>query len=307
MTTRRIDEEGKRPSTTGRFAPSPTGDLHFGSLLAALASFCDARAAGGSWQLRIDDIDGPRSIAGSAASIQRTLQHYGFEWDGPVLYQSSRIERYREALSILIDKDLIFACNCSRRSLPTGEIYPGRCRDRRVRQLPPTDTLQHPLHDHALRMRMHGEVMLDDAVQGPCRFDLAGDVGDSIVWRRDGLVAYSLACAVDDADLVTHVVRGADLLEATGVQLGIMRALGLAPPTYAHIPVALDANGDKLSKFSRARAIDELDPLATLMQAWTFLNQQPIQATSVDDFWQQAVPAWQMTRVPHTRQSSVSV
>ncbi len=282
----------------GRFAPSPTGLLHLGSLLAALASYCDTRSRQGLWQLRIDDIDGPRSMPGSADAIQKTLEALGFEWDGPVLWQGRRLDRYREALQYLIDRDLVFACNCSRKSLPRGEIYPGRCRDH------PVDTF--PLEDHAIRVRLSGTVAFDDAVQGPQTFDLSRDVGDSIVWRRDGLVSYALACAVDDADKVTHVVRGADLLAGTGAQLGIIKALDLTPPEYAHVPVAMDANGDKLSKHSQACPVDESDPLEILQRAWQLLGQQPLPETgSLADFWQQAIPAWQMNRVPRTRQMSV--
>ncbi len=284
-------------SPVGRFAPSPTGDLHFGSLLAALASYCDAKQRGGLWQLRIDDIDGPRSTPGSAESIQRTLENHGFEWDGPILWQGSRLDRYHAALNLLIDKDLIFACNCSRRSLPRGETYPGRCRENRV--------THEPVADHALRMRMLGMIAFTDAIQGLQQFDLALDVGDSIVWRRDQLVSYALACAVDDADNVTHVVRGADLLEGTGAQLAIIKALNLTPPDYAHLPVALDVNGDKLSKHSHARAIDESDPVTVLLQAWHALGQTEFHAATLQEFWNHAIPQWQMDRVPRVRQFTV--
>ncbi|ASJ75301.1 tRNA glutamyl-Q(34) synthetase GluQRS [Granulosicoccus antarcticus] len=281
----------------GRFAPSPTGELHFGSLLAALASYCDARQRNGVWQLRIDDIDGPRSVPGSADAIQRSLESHGFQWDGPILWQSHRIERYHAALAALIDKQLVFACNCSRRSLPAGQIYPGHCRNQLV-------TLT-PVADHALRLHMLGKVEFTDAVQGLQQFDLSLDVGDSIVWRRDQLVSYALACAVDDADNVTHVVRGADLLEGTGAQLGIIKALDLRPPEYAHLPVAMDVNGDKLSKHSKAPPIDEFEPLTTLAQAWQALGQIDIEASSVTEFWSQAISHWQMARVPRVRRITV--
>lgn len=291
-------ENAPATSPVGRFAPSPTGDLHFGSLLAALASYCDIKQRGGLWQLRIDDIDGPRSTPGSADSIQRTLENQGFEWDGPVLWQGSRLERYRAALNLLIDKELIFACNCSRRTLPRGKPYPGRCRQHLV-------TEHAPVPDHALRMRMLGKIAFTDAIQGLQQFDLAHDVGDSIVWRRDQLVSYALACAVDDADHVTHVVRGADLLEGTGAQLAIIKALDLTPPEYAHLPVALDANGDKLSKHSHARAIDDSDPVTILLQAWQALGQTRFPANTLQEFWNQAIAQWQMSRVPRVRQFTV--
>ena len=290
-------EDAPATSPVGRFAPSPTGELHFGSLLAALASYCDARQRGGLWQLRIDDIDGPRSTPGSAESIQRTLENLGFEWDGPILWQSTRLERYHEALYLLIDKGLIFACNCSRKMLPRGEVYPGRCRKHQA--------TRHPVADHALRMRMLGKIAFTDAIQGLQQFDLALDVGDSIVWRRDQLVSYALACAVDDADNVTHVVRGADLLQGTGAQLAIIKALDLTLPDYAHLPVALDANGDKLSKHSHARAIDESDSVTVLLQAWQALGQTECHAATLKDFWNHAIPQWQMDRVPRVRQFTV--
>ncbi len=272
--------------------------LHLGSLLAALASYCDIRSRRGLWQLRIDDIDGPRSMPGSADAIRRTLEALGFEWDGPIRWQGSRLDLYQTALQSLIDKGLVFACQCSRKSLPRGEIYPGHCRANRIEAF--------PVADHALRVRLVGQVAFHDAVQGLQEFDLSRDVGDSIVWRRDGLVSYALACAVDDADEVTHVVRGADLLTGTGAQLGIIKALDLTPPDYAHVPVALDANGDKLSKHSLAPPVDESDPLEILQRTWQLLGQQTLtDIGTVTDFWQQAIPAWQMSRVPRTRQMSV--
>lgn len=147
-------------------------------------------------------------------------------------------------------------------------------------------------------MHMQGHVQLRDAIQGTRHFDLARDVGDIVVWRRDGLVSYSLACAVDDAEGVCQVVRGADLLQSTGAQIGIMNALGLTPPDYAHIPVAIDSNGDKLSKHSKAAAISEGDPLVLLLQAWQFLGQEPFTADTVEKFWQKATHLWNMNNVP---------
>lgn len=282
----------------GRFAPSPTGSLHLGSLLAALASYCDIRSRNGLWLLRIDDIDIPRSVPGSAESIQRSLETLGFEWDGPVLWQSRRLDRYHEALQHLIDRRLVFACNCSRKSLPREQVYPGRCRENHLAAF--------PVDDHAIRIRLHGNLAFDDAIQGQQLFDLSHDVGDSIVWRRDGLVSYALACAVDDADQVTHVVRGADLLQGTGVQLAIIKALELTPPHYAHVPVARDANGDKLSKHSQARPIDEVAPLEILQHAWQLLGQVSMNdVATLAEFWDQAISHWTMSRVARVRQIAV--
>ena len=280
----------------GRFAPSPTGDLHFGSLLAALASYCAAKSLSGSWLLRIDDIDGPRSVAGSADAIQRTLEQYGFEWDGAVQWQSEQHERYQQALAELGNRQLIFHCGCSRKILPPGEIYPGNCRLNTVAvQSQPAD---YHRAEHALRCRLEGQLNFNDAIQGEQTLTLENDVGDIIVWRRDKLVAYALACAVDDAENVSHVVRGADLLGNTAAQIALMKSLGLPVPEYAHIPVAIDANGDKLSKHSKAQPVSALPPLPTLLKAWNILGQTNIHPSSVSDFWMQATTHWQISSVP---------
>lgn len=276
----------------GRFAPSPTGELHFGSLLAALASYCEIRSKGGSWVLRIDDIDPPRSVAGSSAAIQRTLEYYGFEWDGPVQWQSQHQARYHDALAELIEQRRIFECGCSRRQLPTGKVYPGTCRGNIVNATDPI------VDDKALRVHLTGRQMLEDIVQGSVHFDLPIDCGDTVLWRRDGLVSYQLACAVDDAMTVSEVVRGADLLQNTGIQVAIMQYLHLPVPEYAHIPVAIDSNGDKLSKHSQAKPIITSEPVACLQRAWSFLGQNTLKAHTVDDFWASAILAWDISRVP---------
>lgn len=281
----------------GRFAPSPTGDLHFGSLLAAMASYCDAKQQGGQWLLRIDDIDGPRSVPGSADAIQRTLDMYGMEWDGPVQWQSQHLDQYRSSLNSLVEKQLIFACSCSRRSLPAGQIYPGNCRNNILTHNEHRDS--YCIDDHALRITLTGTLHFQDKVQGTQAIHLDDHVGDVIVWRRDKLVAYALACAVDDAQSVSHVVRGADLLNNTSAQIAIMRALDLPIPEYAHIPVAIDGNGDKLSKHSKAQPISSRSPVPVLIQAWNFLGQVLLEAESVSDFWAQAIKLWQIDKVPN--------
>jgi glutamyl-Q tRNA(Asp) synthetase len=280
----------------GRFAPSPTGDLHFGSLLAAMASYCAIKNESGLWLLRVDDIDGPRSVEGSADAIQRSLEQYGFEWDGPVQWQSARLERYQDAVSELVKRSLVFDCGCSRRSLPAGKIYPGNCRrDTVAVQPPPAD---YHRQDHALRCTLSGQLEFTDTIQGVQNIILEEYVGDIIIWRRDNLVAYALACAVDDAENVSHVVRGADLLDNTAAQIALMQALDLPVPKYAHIPVAIDANGDKLSKHSKAQPISSMQPLTILLKAWQVLGQENLQATSVAEFWEQAFSHWQTARVP---------
>jgi glutamyl-Q tRNA(Asp) synthetase len=276
----------------GRFAPSPTGDLHFGSLLAALASYCEIRSQQGRWLLRIDDIDGPRSVPGSAAAIQRTLELYGFSWDGPVHRQSQHQQKYEDALGELIDQGKVFSCGCSRRMMPANGIYPGTCRHRRRNSLDDAEP------DTALRMMVSGSQTIQDRVQGQLRFDLPQVCGDIIIWRRDKLVSYALACAVDDATDVSEVVRGADLLDSTGAQLAIMRYLNLSVPAYAHIPIAIDANNDKLSKHSKATPISSLPPVSTLLQAWCFLGQDAFDPANLNEFWSHAFDLWDMNKVP---------
>jgi len=272
---------------SGRFAPSPTGELHFGSLLAAVASYCEARSKAGQWHLRIDDIDKPRCVPGAAESIQKTLRRYGLQWDGDVRWQSTRHADYRQALTRLIDRGIVFSCGCSRRSLPAGQIYPGTCRDNRVR------SINEPIDDRALRIILPASIEFADGVQGNQSVSLHSEVGDIIIWRRDKLVSYTLACAVDDAADSTEVVRGADLLPSTAAQIAVMNYLKLTPPDYAHIPLAVNTNDDKLSKHSKAAPIDSMDPLATLHRPWRFLGQTEITAGPTTELRTAATKLWQ--------------
>ncbi|MDX5364566.1 MAG: tRNA glutamyl-Q(34) synthetase GluQRS [Pseudazoarcus pumilus] len=259
---------------TGRFAPSPTGPLHFGSLVAAAASWFDARARGGRWLLRIDDVDTPRCVPGAAEDILLTLQRFGLQWDGEPVWQSRRTEAYRAAFEQLRAAGHIFPCACSRKELadsalaPDGSrIYPGTCRS----GLPPGRAA------HAWRVRVGNAVVrFDDDLQGRQREDMARAVGDFVILRADGLFAYQLAAVVDDAEAgITDIVRGADLLASTARQLHLQRLLDLPQPRYAHVPVALSAAGEKLSKQTLARAIDDVAPSLALHAALDFLGQQP--------------------------------
>lgn len=232
----------------GRFAPSPTGSLHLGSLLAAIGSFIDARSSGGRWLVRIEDLDGARVVPGSADEMLRTLEAFGLLWDGEVVYQSRRAHLYAEALASLRAAGRTFECSCSRRKLSTEDSgYPGTCREGPRK---PGNT--------ATRFRIDETetVSFDDRFQGLTV--LAMDkLGDVIVRRRDGIFAYQLAVVVDDAlQGITDVVRGADLLESTGWQLALQRALRLPTPHYAHLPLLLERNGDKLAKSRRSAALD---------------------------------------------------
>jgi len=285
----------------GRFAPSPTGPLHFGSLIAALASFVDARVNRGEWLLRIEDVDVPRARPDSESGIVATLARYGFAWDGPVERQSARTQRYAAALDRLVAEGLAYPCACSRKDLESAAIgasgervYPGTC----SAGLPAGRSGR---RERAWRVRV-GAARVDfaDRLQGPQAQDLARDVGDFVVRRADGLFAYQLAVVVDDAaQQVTHVVRGADLLSSTPRQIHLQRLLGLPPLSYLHVPVALDGAGRKLSKQTGATALPR-DPLPALSAAWRFLDQPPPLAPShtLDDFWAHALRAWTPRRLP---------
>ena len=284
----------------GRFAPSPTGPLHFGSLVAALASYIDARAHAGEWRVRIEDVDEPRARPGAEALILATLDRYGFKWDGDVVRQTDRNDRYASALAALRDAGLAYECACTRREIeaapvgPGGErIYPGTCRHGI-----PADRLQR--RGRAVRMRVDDTIVaFIDRLQGPQRQDLARDVGDFIIRRADGLFAYQLAVVVDDFDQgITHVVRGADLLASTPRQIALQRALGYPSPSYLHVPVALNADGEKLSKQTRALPLPR-DPLSPLAAAWRLLGQEALAApASVEEFWHCAQSAWSPSRLP---------
>lgn len=233
------------PAYAGRFAPTPSGPLHLGSLLAATASWLDARAHGGRWLLRIDDLDAPRVAPGAESAILACLEAHGLFWDGPVARQSRSQARYDAALRALADR--CYACRCTRRILRGAQRYPGTCRSLGVAAA-----------GNALRIRAAaGTRAFDDRVQGRISQDVAAAVGDFIVRRRDGFASYQLAVVVDDAASgVTHVVRGADLLDNTPRQAFLADCLGIRVPAYAHVPVIADATGAKLSKHSRATALD---------------------------------------------------
>ena len=283
----------------GRFAPSPTGPLHFGSLVAAVASHADAHRAGGEWRLRIDDVDLSRARSDAAADIVATLARHGMRWHGEVVRQSARVARYDAAFAALAQQGSLFACTCTRAELAAaplsvaGErVYPGRCRARLA--APPGVAV-------AWRLRVgDAEIEFHDRVQGTVRQALAADVGDFVVRRSDGLYAYQLAIVVDDADdAITDVVRGADLLASTPRQIVLQRMLGFATPRYLHVPVAINARGDKLSKQTGARALDG-DPVRALVTAWQFLE-QPMPASAPADvnvFWEHAIRAWTPSRIP---------
>jgi len=251
----------------GRFAPSPTGSLHLGSLLTAVASYLHARASGGQWLVRIEDLDQPRCPPGAAAAILRMLDHHGLWWDGSVTYQSERMALYRTTLEQLHAAGHTFACTCSRSQLNDAAVYPGICRDR-------VGSLDAP---HSIRLRVPAETCeLNDEIQGRHVARLDKDVGDFVILRRDGIFTYQLAVVVDDvAQQITQVVRGADLFDNTPRQLLLFRLLGAAAPRYAHVPVLADRLGHKLSKQTFAGSVESHQPSDNLRLILALLGHQP--------------------------------
>ena len=252
----------------GRFAPSPTGSLHLGSLVAALGSYLDARHHGGRWQLRMEDLDTPRVVRGCADQILRTLECFGLTWDGEVTYQSRHVERYAAAAAELRTGNFTFECSCSRRLRAENEDrgYPGTCRDKPPGP-PPTAT--------RFRVDESQTLCFEDRFQGTCQFDLRA-MGDVVIRRRDGIFAYQLAVVVDDAaEGITHVVRGADLLASTTWQLCLQRALRLPTPSYAHLPLIVEPDGAKLAKSRRSVPLEAQRAVPLLLTALRLLRQSP--------------------------------
>ena len=251
------------PRPRGRFAPSPTGPLHFGSLVAALGSWMMARRAGGDWLVRIEDLDPPREVPGAAERQLRTLQVFGMTPDGPVLRQSDRSDAYAQTLQRLLDAGDAFECRCSRSQLEAVGGIHRRCVDRATDRPP------------AIRLRVpDGLLGFEDGLQGWFAQDLGRDVGDVVLRRADGYWAYQLAVVVDDAAQgITQVVRGADLLDSTPRQVWLQQRLGLPTPSYAHLPLVRDTQGRKLAKSLAALPVDPADPLPALRAAWRFLGQ----------------------------------
>ena len=287
----------------GRFAPSPTGPLHFGSLIAAVGSYLEARSRGGEWLVRIEDTDTPRILPGAAEEMLRSLIAFGMTWDGTVMFQSTRNDAYRAALEQLRVRGALYDCACTRREIADsavhgidGPVYPGTCRE----GLPAGRSAR------AMRLRTQGaRVSFIDAIQGTVTQDVEAAVGDFVVKRADGLIAYQLAVVVDDAAQgITDVVRGADLLESTPRQIWLQRLLTLPTPHYAHLPVAVNAQGEKLSKQTLARPINSREPSPQLLQALRFLGQRPpptLERCGLPQTWQWAIANWQSRLVPAVR------
>lgn len=284
------------PAYVGRFAPSPSGPLHAGSAVAALASYLDAKAHDGVWLVRMEDLDTPRNVPGADRVILQQLEALGMQWDGEVLYQSRRLDIYQRAFDALLSLNLVYPCGCTRREIadsvlrmqgyfPEGERpYPGTCRSGL------------PKGRQALSWRLRvaqGQIAFKDRWQGPVTQDVAQAVGDFVLRRADGIWAYQLAVVVDDAEQgVTHVVRGEDLLSSTARQMMLGEMLGLVRPEYLHVPLVTDSEGQKLSKQNGAAALDLSDPLGVLMHAWVALGFDPLPVVDVRGFWAAAIPVW---------------
>ncbi len=286
----------------GRFAPSPTGPLHFGSLVAALGSYLNARAENGKWLVRMEDLDPPREESGAADNILRTLDQLGFEWDGDIVYQSQRFDLYRDAILELSRKGLTYHCTCSRRDIAQfglpgieGVRYPGTCR-----------TAGHKSEQASTRIVTNDEeVIFVDRLQGEQAQKLQSDIGDFIIQRRDGLMAYQIAVVVDDAEQgITEVVRGSDLLDSTARQIYLQQLLDLSTPEYIHLPIAVDAQGNKLSKQTGAPAIDINKGPQVIFRALEFLGQRPpkeLSGAATAELMDWGINQWQLENVPATK------
>lgn len=286
-------------SYRGRFAPSPTGLLHFGSLVAAVGSYLEAKTRGGEWLVRIEDLDAPREMPGASRNILFTLESLGMMWDGDVVYQSQRKAFYQEALNSMIKQNLIYPCTCTRKEIADsselgiiGPIYPGTCRNALLSDKP-----------SALRIRTHNKfIQFEDALKGLVKQQLGSDTGDFVLRRADGTFAYQLAVVVDDAEQnITHVVRGADLLDSTPRQIFLQQCLSYPVPSYMHLPVVINSEGKKLSKQTRATPIDLTKTLTQLVAAIQFLGQTPpaeLATSNLSSFWQWALENWQANKIP---------
>ncbi|WP_127202747.1 tRNA glutamyl-Q(34) synthetase GluQRS [Neisseria meningitidis] len=286
---------------TGRFAPSPTGLLHIGSLLTAAASYADARSNGGKWLVRMEDLDPPREMAGGASHILHTLEAFGFEWDGEVAYQSRRYALYEEPLCRLKPAGLVYPCHCSRKDWQAGArrgadgfVYNGRCRHPGQR---PALQGKHP----AWRIRVPDrDIGFSDGIVGGYAQNLAGDIGDFVLLRADGYWAYQLAVVADDAEQgVTHIVRGQDLLVSTPRQIYLQQCLGVPTPQYAHLPLLTNAQGQKWSKQTLAPALDLNRREQLLRQVFRYLNlPEAPEADRPAELLDWAVAHWDMGKVP---------
>ena len=284
----------KSKNYKGRFAPSPTGPVHYGTLVAAVGSYLQAKKNNGEWLIRMEDVDITRKVDGADSDILKTLEAFGFEWHGEIIYQSEQTAHYEQALEQLISQSLIFPCLCSRKQLSESDstIYPGTCRSR---QLPEKN-------EHALRLLSKDlTIEFNDAVMGKQSQNIKEQCGDFVIRRRDGLFAYQLAVVVDDAlQNITEVVRGADLLDSTPRQIYLQQLLNYPTPDYCHLPLAVDISGNKISKSEGATKIDLQHKEQQLISVLDFLGQNPpenLVQSSINDIWSWATEYWDITQV----------
>jgi glutamyl-Q tRNA(Asp) synthetase len=285
----------------GRFAPTPSGPLHFGSLVTALASYCQAKSQQGQWLIRIEDVDTPRVVEGSTSQMLQDLETFGFEWDGEIIYQSDQFDRYAIVVQQLLDQGSAFACECSRRTMreakaktgPLGSIYPGFCRDKNLIQT-----------NHSIRINTQsaGVMRYNDLLFSEVALDVPQRAGDFVIRRADNVFAYHLAVVLDDElQNINQVVRGADLLEATCLHLFLQQLLGFKPPEYLHIPLVRNSNGDKLSKQTGATALNSSQATSLLINALKILG-QPVEKGmdrgSASEIVRFAVAAWDCRNIP---------
>lgn len=303
MTDRRsltLADNASAPIYRGRFAPSPTGPLHFGSLVTAVGSYLEAKSRYGKWLIRIENLDGSRETSGASKEILDALEVFGMEWDGEVVYQNRRNKAYQAALALLEKQSLIYSCVCSRKEIADssivgieGPIYPGTCRGGLAGEEQPA----------ARRIRTDNKLIeFQDRLRGLIRQRLESDIGDFVLRRADGIFAYQLAVVVDDAEQgVTHVVRGEDLLNSTSRQIYLQQLLGCPTPSYMHLPVVVNAQGEKLSKQTHAAPVTTSDPVSQLIMAIRFLGQTPpaeLNESDITSFWKWATRNWKPEKIP---------
>jgi glutamyl-Q tRNA(Asp) synthetase len=288
-----MESTAHKPAYVGRFAPSPTGDLHFGSLIAATASYLQSKYARGQWLIRMEDIDPPREVPGSATGILRDLAQLGLHSDCAVLFQSTRTRAYESAVDTLLAEGKAFWCACSRKDLPVSGVYPGTCRN----GLPPGKS------PRTVRLNVSGATIgFTDLIQGRIEEGLEHSTGDFVIRRADGLPAYQLAVVIDDHfQGVTEIVRGADLLDSTARQIHLQRCLGLKTPDYAHLPLVTGADGEKLGKRFGSDPVGRLPAAAAIRLALQFLGQNPPDGMELEELWSWAKEHWQIKSIPPSR------
>lgn len=283
----------------GRFAPTPSGPLHFGSIIAAVGSYLQARHNQGEWHVRIEDIDQPRTDPDATCSILMCLEKFGLHWDGDILYQSQRQDRYNEIIRQLEKAELVFPCACTRKQLPAGP-YPGNCR----KGLPAGKT------GRSLRMKSSDRIVsFTDAVQGGYQQNIKTEVGDFVIHRGDDIASYHLCVVADDHDTgITEIVRGLDLIDSTPRQIYLQQALGYNQPGYCHMPIAVNSDGNKLSKQTMAEPVEPENAEEILLAALKFLGQEPENALAgspVDEILSWGVSHWQLSKIP--KESKIAV